>query len=1272
MASPKLTQQDGHGLKFCSWNCRGFNNPVKRSKVLHHLQHMGAKIIYLQETHLRVSDQTRLKASWIGHTYHSSFQGRSRGVAIILHKSIPFVCSNVIADPNGRYLIVSGIMFNTPVLLVNIYGPNWDDDGFFKTLFSTLPDISSHFLILGGDFNCWLDPKLDRSSTRHCISSRSARVIQSFKDQFALSDPWRFFNPSGKEYSFFSNVHHTFTRIDYFLVDNRILPSVKSISYNAIVISDHAPVTMNIHFKGSDNNRAPWRFNNRLLSNEGFVELISNQIDFFLSVNKTPDVSASVLWETLKAYIRGEIISYSGYERKVKREKLAELTKRIAQLDTIYATTPSPDLYKDRLSLQAEFEVLATDHTMEMLLKSRYTYYEHGDKAGRLLAYQLRQTTSSHQIPQIQTSSGLTIEPKKINDEFRDFYTSLYTSENTADSSHLDGFFDSLDIPTVHPDFVEDLERNITVEELTTAAISMQCGKCPGPDGYPAEFYKKFLHKLAPILIDMFNESFESLKLPQTLTQASISLILKKNKDPLSCASYRPISLLNVDFKLLSKLLALRLESTLPSIISPDQTGFIKNRHSFFNLRRLFNTIYNPSTSAAPEALISLDAEKAFDRVEWGYLFHTLDKFGFGKKFITWVKLLYSSPQASVRTNNTQSEYFPLHRSTRQGCPLSPLLFAVAIEPLAIALRSNPRITGIARNGTEQRVSLYADDLLLYISNLAASVPAALATLKSFSFISGYKLNLGKSELFPLNATARKYPLHNFPFKISLHSFTYLGIQVTSKFRNLFKANFTPCVARMQQDFERWSLLPLNLAARINSVKMNTLPKFSYLFQCIPIFLPQAFFRKIDSLILEFIWNKKPPRLRRDFLQRPKPLGGMALPNFRFYYWATNLRILQYWFRSDAFHPPPAWLAMESFSSKPVSLTALVHSPINCSFSPYVKNIIVKTTLRIWNQFKRHFGLQTFSTSAPLVANHAFAPSISDGAFSIWSNLGIKQFKDLYVDNIFASFQQLSELFSLPRHHFFRYLQIRSFIRSKYPKFPNLPEDTPLDAFLTQAPMMKGMISYIYSQIQALSSTSLNSVKALWEEELGEGISEELWGDILKRVHTSSACARHGLIQCKVVHRTHWTKVRLSKIYDNIDPSCEKCHQIPANHLHMFWSCPSLYNYWTAIFNTLTEVTGTLIEPNAITALFGIPQLPLPRLQADLIAFVTLLARRLILMRWKSPIPPSHTLWLKEIFNNLQLEKIRYTLKGSYKTFKKVWGSFFAYADKITFPVIPE
>ena len=160
------------------------------------------------------------------------------------------------------------------------------------------------------------------------------------------------------------------------------------------------------------------------------------------------------------------------------------------------------------------------------------------------------------------------------------------------------------------------------------------------------------------------------------------------------CASYRPISLLNNDVKILAKVLARRLEDVLPSVISPDQTGFIKNRQSFFNICRLFNILYSPSESV-PECIISMDAEKAFDRVEWDYLFTVLEKFGFGPVFISWIRLLYSAPSASVLTNSQYSTPFSLHRGTRQGCPISPLLFALAIEPLAIALRDSNQITGV-------------------------------------------------------------------------------------------------------------------------------------------------------------------------------------------------------------------------------------------------------------------------------------------------------------------------------------------------------------------------------------------------------------------------------------------------------------------------------------------------------------------------------------------------------------------------------------------------
>lgn len=259
------------------------------------------------------------------------------------------------------------------------------------------------------------------------------------------------------------------------------------------------------------------------------------------------------------------------------------------------------------------------------------------------------------------------------------------------------------------------------------------------------------------------------------MSEAIIVVLPKPNKDPASCASYRPISLLNVDAKITTKILATRLNSVILSLVNGDQTGFMPGKGTDINLRRLYTNISRASGVDSPGVVASLDAEKAFDS-EWEFLWQVLDKFNFGPKFISWVKLIYRQPSASIRTNGVLSPSFFLGRGTRQGCPLSPGLFALTLEPLAILLRSSPTVRGIEIGPLTEKLSLYADDTLLYLPDASTSLSAALEIIDSYCSFSGVKINWSKSTLFSLSQTA---PLLDPQTPLTMVSkFKYLGFEI--------------------------------------------------------------------------------------------------------------------------------------------------------------------------------------------------------------------------------------------------------------------------------------------------------------------------------------------------------------------------------------------------------------------------------------------------------------------------------------------------------------
>lgn len=216
-----------------------------------------------------------------------------------------------------------------------------------------------------------------------------------------------------------------------------------------------------------------------------------------------------------------------------------------------------------------------------------------GEKADKLLARQLKGVISDRAIHKISSSTGqLLTDHKQINDRFFSFYSQLYISRSIVTGTDIANFLHTLDIPVLSEFARLDLETEFTLEEIKNAIRSFPGGKACGPDGFGIEFYKTHIDVIDPLLLRMVNCSVKNGTFPHTLYDAHICVLLKKDRDETNVSSYRPLSLLNSDQKIIAKVLSNRLKKYIGTLIHPDQSGFIPDRFSFSNTRCLLNLMY--------------------------------------------------------------------------------------------------------------------------------------------------------------------------------------------------------------------------------------------------------------------------------------------------------------------------------------------------------------------------------------------------------------------------------------------------------------------------------------------------------------------------------------------------------------------------------------------------------------------------------------------------------------------------------------------------------
>ncbi|KAM9312112.1 complement C3-like [Gastrophryne carolinensis] len=394
-------------------------------------------------------------------------------------------------------------------------------------------------------------------------------------------------------------------------------------------------------------------------------------------------------------------------------------------------------------------------------------------------------------------------------DATRRMLSTLQGVGNTPrDLSQMRRYIAASGMPRLEGEAVNGLGEPISSTELHQAIKASPNGRSPGPDGLTIAYYKKFESILNKHFLQAFNATAgddEPGLLPTEALEAHVTVIHKAGKDPLSCKSYRPISLLNVDLKLFTKILANRLAIYLPNLIDGDQCGFIPGREARDNTIRTLNLIHRSRTDNSPMMLLSTDAEKAFDRVDWNFVFEVLRHIGLQGRALKYILGIYSTPQARVKVNGHLSPPFRIANGTRQGCPLSPLIFALVVEPFLRHVRNNTDLKGIHVKGVEHKVSAYADDLLFFISSPAIGLPVLMKEFETFGNLSNFKINFDKSEALNVGLPdAVMSPIRSsFPFRWTPSALTYLGTKIPSDIGEVFSgkcALITPHILRVDTE----------------------------------------------------------------------------------------------------------------------------------------------------------------------------------------------------------------------------------------------------------------------------------------------------------------------------------------------------------------------------------------------------------------------------------------------------------------------------------------
>ena len=702
------------------------------------------------------------------------------------------------------------------------------------------------------------------------------------------------------------------SRLDFFLVSDVLSSNLKITDILPGYRSDHSIITLELSFGENLKRNTFWKFNSSLLKDHRYVAEINDTIERIISQYavtpydranleniETEDlqfqISDQLILDVLLMEIRNKSIAYSTMKKKAEKELEVKLENEIEFLER-KVCKDDRDIanLKDK---NQKLEDLRQKKMEGVMIRSRARWVRDGEKITKYFCGLEKRNYVSKQMSKLVRRNGSVIDKTEdIVQETKLFYKELYDEKDCV-NCRINEMINN--IPTLSEAEAMGIEGEIELEEATTALKHMANNKSPGTDGFPAEFFKFFWKKrIGQLVVRSLNEGFHKKEMSNTQKEGIIICLPKGDKPREYIKNWRPISLLNVVYKIGTACIANRIKRVLPKLINEDQSGFMANRYIGNNIRLIFDIINHCNVNHVKGLLLGIDFEKAFDSLNWHFMHRVLAAFGFGESIQRWIYAFYSNIKSCVLINGQTSTWFDVRRGCRQGDPISPYLFILCAEILAIMIRENIHIKGIQIGEAEYKISQFADDTELFQNGDRETFEETIKTLVSFGEKSGLKINIEKTFAVWIGTNNRVKFMPHLKFTWNPDKFKVLGIWFTPNLDRCIQLNLEAKMQEVRALMNIWMKRVITPLGRIAVLKSLILSKLVHLFMLLPN-PPDDYLVQLQKMIFGFVWMNKRDRISRATSVKNVLDGGIGIPDIKAYIKALKLTWFRKFFNCD-------------------------------------------------------------------------------------------------------------------------------------------------------------------------------------------------------------------------------------------------------------------------------------------------------------------------------------------------------------------------------------